>query len=90
MKYIEILKSSVFFENGTSAFQLNKIKTKDIEYEQLLKATRYFEKMIKKRNFKIYHPAYKEIKKNLCSLHLLANISYKNYSKAYLESKTFN
>ena len=90
MKYKEILKSPVFFENGTSAFQLNKIKTKDIEYEQLLKATKYFEKMIKKKNFKNYHSAYKEIKKNLSSLHLLANTSYKNYSKAFLESKAFD
>jgi putative glycosyltransferase (TIGR04372 family) len=90
MKYKEILKSSVFFENGTDAFILNKITTSDVKYIKLLKAFKYFERMVIKDNFTLNHSRHKIIKKNLTKLHLLANIAYKKYSKAYLESSSFN
>jgi putative glycosyltransferase (TIGR04372 family) len=89
MKFLDILKSEVFFESGISAFRKNKITTADINYDELLLSIKNFEEMIKFNKFSINHKNQNNIKNKLCSLHLLANLSYKKYSKVFLESNSF-
>lgn len=89
MKFLDILKSEVFFEQGTKAFNKNKIITRDISYDELLLAVKDLEKMIKFDKFKINHKNQSKIKNNLSSLHVLANLAYKKYSKVYLNSRSF-
>jgi putative glycosyltransferase (TIGR04372 family) len=89
MKFLDIIKSEVFFENGVSAYRKNEIITEDINYDELLLSVKNFEEMIKFNKFTINHKNQNKIKNKLSSLHLLANLSYKKYSKVFLDSNSF-
>lgn len=89
MKFFDILKSEVFFGKEAITFNKNKIITADINYRELLLSIKNFEEMIKLNKFTINHPNQNKIKNRLSSLHLLANLSYKKYSKVFLDSISF-